>query len=143
MRQNKLKILKDCFKTKERVSLIVSKKTDEWYIEWQRMTNSDNEWCNEWQWMTTSDNESYNEWQRMTTSDNEWQHVVRRVTKSENEWQRVRTNGNEWQQVRAVYSEWKRHRTLQRMDDCHHFYDKKRYNTTSRDGWLQLEWLNK
>ena len=32
--------------------------------------------------------------------------------------------------------------TLQRMDDCHSFCDKKKY-LTSRDGWLQLEWLNK
>ena len=41
------------------------------------------------------------------------------------------------------YREWKRHNTLQRMDDCHHFNDKKIYATTSRDGWLQLDWLNK
>ena len=37
---------------------IVYKKTDEWYIEWQRITTRG----------TTSDNE----WQRMKTSDNEW-----------------------------------------------------------------------
>ena len=29
------------------------------------------------------------------------------------------------------------------MDDCHAFSDKNRYTTISRDGWLQLEWLNK
>ena len=28
------------------------------------------------------------------------------------------------------------------MDDCHSFLDKNRY-TTSKDGWLQLEWWNK
>ena len=32
---------------------------------------------------------------------------------------------------------------LQRMDDWRAFNDKNRYTTTSRDGWLQLEWLNK
>ena len=41
------------------------------------------------------------------------------------------------------YSERKRHSTRQRMDDCHHFNDKKGYTTTSRDRWLQLEYLNK
>ena len=59
------------------------KKTEEWYIEWQRVV------------------------QRVTTNDNEWQQVVHRVTKSENEWQRVTTNGNEWQQVRAVVQQMK------------------------------------
>ena len=34
---------------------IVYKKTDEWYIKWQRVTTSG----------TTSDNEWYNEWQRV------------------------------------------------------------------------------
>ena len=29
------------------------------------------------------------------------------------------------------------------MDDCRAFNDKDRYTTTSRAGWLQLEWLNK
>ena len=116
---------------------IVYKKTDEWYIEWQRVTTNDNEWqrvvqrvttndnewYNEWQRMTTSDNEWYNKWQRMTTSDNEWQHVVQRVTKSENEWQRVTTNGNEWQQVRAV---------VQRMKTAQY---------TSKNGWLpSFQW---
>ena len=33
--------------------------------------------------------------------------------------------------------------TLQGMDDCHPFNDKNKCTTTSRDGWLQLEWLNK
>ena len=81
-----------------------------------------------------SSDTSSDEWQ--TTSDNEWQ----RVTKSDKEWQRMAMSYSEWDQW---YSEWKRHSTLQRMDDCHHFNDKKRYTTTSRDGWLQLEWLNK
>ena len=94
------------------VTTIVYKKTDEWYIKWQRVTTNDNEWYNEWQRVTTSDKE----WQRMAMSDSEWE---------------------QW------YSEPKRHSTVQRMDDCHHFNDKKRYTTTSRDGWLQLEWLNK
>ena len=98
--------------------------------EWQQMTTSDNEWYNEWQQMTTSDNEWYNEWQKVTTSD----------TTSDNEWQQMAMSDSEWQQW---YNEWKRHSTLQRMDDCRPFNDKNRYTTTSRDGWLQLEWLNK
>ena len=64
---------------------IVYKKTDEWYIEWQRLTTSG----------ITSDNEWYNELQRMTASDKEWQ----RVTTSDDEWQRMTTSDNEWQRV--------------------------------------------
>ena len=52
---------------------IVYKITDEWYIQWQRVTTSG----------TTSDNK----WQRMAMNDNEWQRVVQRVTTSDNEWQ--------------------------------------------------------
>ena len=69
--------------------VIVYKKTDEWYIEWQRVTTSG----------TTSDNE----WQRMTTNDNEWQWVVQRMAMSDDEWQWVTTSGatsdKEWQWV--------------------------------------------
>ena len=69
--------------------MIVYKKTDEWYIEWQRVTTSS----------TTSDNE----WQRRTTNDKEWckewQQVVQREATSDNEWQRVTTNDNEWKQM--------------------------------------------
>ena len=43
---------------------IVYEKTDECYIEWQRVTMNDNDWYNGRQQMTTSENE----WQRMTTS---------------------------------------------------------------------------
>ena len=61
---------------------IFYKKTDEWYIESQRLqrmtasgTTSDNEWQRVVQRVTTNDSEWYNEWQRMTasgtTSDNE------------------------------------------------------------------------
>ena len=103
-----------------RVSKIVYKKTDEWYIEWQRVTTNDNECYNEWQQMTTSDNE----WQRMTTSDttsdNEWYNEWQRVTASDKEWQRMVISDTEWEQW---YSEWKLYSTLQRMDDCHHFND--------------------
>ena len=76
---------------------IVYKKTDKWYIKWQRVvqrvatsgTTSDNEWKR----VTTNDNEWYNEWQRViassttsrTTSENEWY----------NEWQRV----EQWKKV--------------------------------------------
>ena len=89
-------------------------------------TSSDNEW----QQMTTSDNEWYNDWQRMTRSN----------TTSDNEWQQIAMSGSKWQQW---YNQWKRHSTLQGMDEYRHFNDKNRYITTSRDGWLQLEWLNK
>ena len=44
------------------LSRIVFKKTDEWYIKWQRVVQRE----------TTRDND----WQQMTTSDNEWQGVV-------------------------------------------------------------------
>ena len=52
--------------------MIVYKKTDEWYIEWQRVTKSG----------TTRDNE----WQRVTTNDKKWQRVAQRVTTNANKW---------------------------------------------------------
>ena len=70
--------------------MIVYKKTDEWYTEWQRITASDNEWQQVIQRMTTSSTTSF------TTSDNEWQ----RMTMS------GKTNGNEW------HHEWKRMRVI-------------------------------
>ena len=48
------------------------KKTDEWYIEWQRVTTSGTTRDNELQRMTTSNNK----WQRETTNDKKWQRVV-------------------------------------------------------------------
>ena len=112
---------------------------------------------NEWQWVTTN----YNEWQRVvqrattcgTTSDNEWQQVVQRMTMSgatsDNAWQRVTANDKEWYQMIMSDSEWqnvvqwvKTAQYTSRMDDCNFFYNKNRC-TTSRDGWLILEWLNK
>ena len=93
-----VKHLINVYLLKEVYIKIVYKKTDEWYVEWQRVvqrvTTNDNEWYNEWQRMTTSDNEWYNEWQRMTTSDNKWY----------NEWQRVKMSDNEWQWVIASES---------------------------------------
>ena len=56
---------------------IVHKKTDKWYIEWQRVVRvSTND--NEWQTTsgTTSGKTRDNEWQEMTTNDNEWKWVV-------------------------------------------------------------------
>ena len=83
-------------------AVIVHKKIDEWYIEWQRVvqrvTTTDSEWqpmYNERQRVTTNDNK----WQRVTTNDNEWQRVVQRETTSDNKWQRVTMNDNEWQRV--------------------------------------------
>ena len=65
---------------------IVYKKTDEWYIEWQRVLDQ----------VTTS----YNEWKRMTTSGTTngsvWQRVVLWVKTSDNKWQRKTTNVNKW-----------------------------------------------
>ena len=90
--------------------------------------------------MTTSDNE----WQLVTTSgtksDNNWQRVTTGNTTSDNKWQQIAMSNSEWQQW---YNQWKRHSTLQRTDDCRPFNDKDWYTTTSRDGWLQSEWLNK
>ena len=82
------------------VRMIVYKKTDEWYIEWQRMTTSgttnDNEWYNEWKRVTTSgtsDNKWYRKWTRMTTSNKKWQ----RMTASDK-----RMNTNESRYNRAI-----------------------------------------
>ena len=60
--------------------VIAYKKTDEWYIEWQRVSTNDNEW--------------QRVVQRVKTNDNEWQRVVQRVTRSDNEWQQVTTSDN-------------------------------------------------
>ena len=86
---------------------------------------------NEWQWVRTSGTTSDSEWLRVTTYDNEWQRVIQQVT----------INGNEWQRVTAVVQQMKT--TIQKMDDCHPFNDKIRFTTTSRDGWQQLDSLNK
>ena len=76
---------------------IVYKKTDEWYIEQQRMTTNDNEW------QGASGKTNDNEWQRMkqrvatseTTNDNEWQQVVKQMKMSDKEWKQVTKNDNE------------------------------------------------
>ena len=132
-------------KKKKLALTIVYKKTDEWYIEWQRVTTSyttsENEWYNEWQRVVQPVATNGNEWQpvvkqvvtndsewqrvvqRVTTIDYDWQKVVQRVAKSENEWQRVTTNGNEWDQVRAV---------VQRIKTAQY---------TSKNGWLpSFQW---
>ena len=56
--------------------MIVCKKTDEWYIEWHRMTMSDNEWQRMVQPMTSSGTASGIEWY------NKWQQMIQRVTAS-------------------------------------------------------------
>ena len=87
------------------------------------MTTSDNEWYNEWQRMTTSDNEWYNEWQRVAGSDNKWQLVT--VSDSSGTTNKIGTvHFKKW--IISILS-----------------MTKIRYTTTSRDGSLQLEWLNK
>ena len=50
---------------------IVYKKTDKWYIEWQRVTSNDNEW--------------EQVVQEAATNENEWQRVVQWVTTNDNE----------------------------------------------------------
>ena len=69
---------------------IFNKKTDEWYIEWQQVTTSDNDW--------------YNKWQQMTTNDNEWQRVTTSGKTSDKEWQLVAKSDNKWQWVTASES---------------------------------------
>ena len=104
--------------------------------EGQRVTTNGNEWervtkigtsDNEWQWVTTSG----------TTGGKEWQRVIQRVTTHDSKWQWVRasdssgtTNENgtvhfkEW--IIAIFS-----------------ITKNKYPISWRDGWLQLEWLDK
>ena len=55
------------------IFMIVYKKTEEWYIEWQRVTTNDSKWEQVVQRVITSDNDWYNEWQQVTKSDNELQ----------------------------------------------------------------------
>ena len=66
---------------------IVYKKTEELYIEWQRVTPTGTTSDNEWKRVTTNDNECYNEWQqvvqRVTANDNEWYNEWQRMTKSD------------------------------------------------------------
>ena len=118
------------------------------------MATSDNEWYNEWSRMTTSgttNGKLYSEWQRVTMNFNKWQ--WQQMTMSDSDWQRVvqrtTTNGNEWQQMIVSDSVWqkvvqrvKTAHLLQKMDDCIFFYNENRY-TTSSDGWLILDWLNR
>ena len=86
------------YRTPPVAASIAYKKTDEWYIEWQRVatsgTKSDNKWYKEWQRMTMSDNEWYNKWQR-----NEWQQMAPSGTTSDSEWQPVTSNDEKWQRV--------------------------------------------
>ena len=66
-------------------------------------------------------------------SDSKWKQVAQRVT----------ANYNEWQQMTMIDSEWlKKTHLIQKMDDCNSFYNENRH-TTSRDGWLILDWLNR
>ena len=44
------------------LDVIVYKKTDEWYIEWQQVKANDNEWQRVTMTGTTSDNEWCNKW---------------------------------------------------------------------------------
>ena len=66
-------------------------KTDEWYVEWQRVTTNDSKWQGVAQRVTARDNECYSKWQRMITSDNGWQEM----TASNKKWQCVTYNDSE------------------------------------------------
>ena len=63
--------------------MIVYKLTDEWYIQWQRMTSSgttnDNDWYNKWQRVVQNITTNDNEWQKMKMSDSEWQRAIKRM----------------------------------------------------------------
>ena len=75
----------------------------------------------------------------MTMNDREWKQVVQRVTTNDNEWQQMTMINKEWQKlVQRV----KKTHLLQKMDVCNSFYNENRH-TTSRDGWLILEGLNR
>ena len=83
----------------------------------------------------------------MAMSVNDWQGATTRGTTSEEEWHRAKKSDNELQWVTASESS-----GTVNENGTVHFKEwmiviismtKKRYTTTSRDGWLQLEWLNK
>ena len=90
--------------------LIVYKKTDEWYIEWQRAkkngTTSDNVWQRVVQWMTRRDSKWYNKWQGavqgVAKNGNEWL----RVTMYDNAWQQMTMSNKKLQWVKVNDSEW-------------------------------------
>ena len=73
---------------------IVHKKTDDSYIDWQRLTTigttSDNDWLRVVQWVTTNDNER----QRVTANENEWQQIKMNDSKCQRVVQRIKTNDN-------------------------------------------------
>ena len=76
---------------------MIYKKTDKWYIEWQRVVQQVTMDANEWQRMATSSTTNDNKWH------NKWQRVVQGVTMSgatsAKKWQRVITSDKEWQRV--------------------------------------------
>ena len=87
-----------------------------------------------------------------TMSDKEWQWVAQQMTMtgmSDNEWERVTTNEKDWQQMTMSDSEWqhvvKRIKTAQytSMNGWLPSLLWQKQIHYSRDGWLQLEWLNK
>ena len=80
--------------------MIVCKKTAGWYIEWHRITTSDNEWKQVVQRITTTDNKWHRMVQRMatsdSTSDNGWCSKRQRTTTSNKKWQWVTARDSEW-----------------------------------------------
>ena len=71
-------------------------------------------------------------------NDNEWHNKCQQVTASDKEWQQVTTNDNKWQQVTAR-GKTNENGTIHIEEWMIAIF----YVTTSRDWWLQLEWLNK
>ena len=75
---------------------IVYKKTDELYIEWQRVvqrmtssgTTNDNEWQRLEQRVTTSGTASDNQWQRLAMNDSERKRTTTSGTTNESKWER-------------------------------------------------------
>ena len=60
-----------------RDTVIVYKKADEWYIEWPRMTTSDNKW----HWVTVNNSGTTNE--NDTVRFKEWETAILSVTKTD------------------------------------------------------------
>ena len=80
-------------RTNQQEKSIVHKKTDDSYIDWQRVTTivatSDNEWLRMVQWVATNDNKrqqvtaNENEWQQIKMNDSKWQRMVQRIKSNE------------------------------------------------------------
>ena len=75
---------------------IYYKKTDEWYIVWQRGTMNGTTIEKEWQQITTSGITNENEWQWVARRDDEWQWMTTSGVTNENKLKRMRASKIEW-----------------------------------------------